>query len=484
MLRTRFTVAVAAAVAAATLVITAVAFFVIRADLEGQLRLELAGQATSVERLIQHYDGHLPAGWVPPHSNRFAAASPYMQVVTDHGAVWAPDGDQGLLVPSAIAEQVAAGQRGEYYDDTDVGGVRAATLTTRIAPGLALQLAVPLGAVDADVASVGATLTALSIAGVGLAALVGWAVARAGLAPVGRLAAVAERVTATGDPGSRVEVDVASKPDELGRLAGSFNTMLGALQRSLAAQRQLVSDAGHELRTPLTSMRVNVELLAAHPDLPAAERQEVLERVVAQGAELGQLMAGITELARGEAPPAEFGNVELHSVVAAALAAVRRDWPAISFTEDIAPCVVFGSSERLGSAVRNLLDNAAKFSPPGKTVEVRLAGGELTVRDYGPGIAAADLPFVFDRFYRASSARSVPGSGLGLSIVRQVAQSHDGSVRAENPPGGGTRMRLCWPPEGCKQGEKDKPPQSDKPADGSRPVEGCRPVEVCLPTEL
>jgi two-component system, OmpR family, sensor histidine kinase MprB len=446
MLRTRFTVAVAAAVAAATLAITAVAFFVIRADLEGELRQELAGQAASVQRSVaQHYHGHLPSGWVPLHSGRFAAASPYMQVVTDNGAVWAPSGDQGLLAVSAAAEEVAAGHRGPYYADATVGGVKAATLITPLTPGLALELAVPLGTVDADVASVGATLAALSVAGVGLAALVGWAVARAGLAPVGRLAAVAERVTATGDPDSRVEGDVASQPDELGRLATSFNTMLCALQRSLAAQRQLVSDASHELRTPLTSMRVNVELLAAHPDLPAAERQEVLDRVVAQGAELGQLMAGITELARGEARPAGFTDVELDAVVTRALAAVRRDWPEVSFTADVKPGNAFGNAEQIGSAVRNLLDNAAKFSPPGKPVEVCLLDGELTVRDYGPGIAPADLPHVFDRFYRAPSARPVPGSGLGLSIVRQVAESHGGSVRAEGAAGGGTRMRLCLP---------------------------------------
>jgi two-component system sensor histidine kinase MprB len=447
MLRTRFTVAVAAAVAAATLVITAVAFFVIRADLEGELRQELAGQAATVKRIVAHYDGHLPSGWVPPHSSRFAAATPYMQVVTEQGAVWAPAGDQGLLASSTAAEQVAAGSRGAYFADATVGGARAATLTTPLAPGFALQLAVPLGTADADVASVGATLAALSVAGVGLAALVGWAVARAGLAPVGRLAAVAEQVTATGDPGSRVEGDVASTPDELGRLATSFNTMLGALQRSLAAQRQLVSDASHELRTPLTSMRVNVELLAAHPDLSATERQEVLDRVVAQGAELGQLMTGITELARGEAQPAEFTEVKLHTAVSLGLAAVRRDWPGISFTEELDPCVVLGNAERIGSAVRNLLDNAAKFSPLGRPVEVRLLGGQLTVRDYGPGIEPADLPHVFDRFYRAPSARCVPGSGLGLSIVRQVAESHGGSIRAETPAGGGTTMRLCLPTE-------------------------------------
>ena len=151
--------------------------------------------------------------------------------------------------------------------------------------------------------------------------------ARAGLAPVGRLAAVAEQVTATGDPGRRVEV---GRADELGRLATSFNTMLAALQRSLAAQRQLVSDASHELRTPLTSLSINAELLAAEPGLPEDERQEVLDRVVAQVAELGQLVAGVTELARGDGPAGagravtaagdeDFAPVDLAAVVSAAL---------------------------------------------------------------------------------------------------------------------------------------------------------------------
>ena len=132
-------------------------------------------------------------------------------------------------------------------------------------------------------------------------------------------------------------------------------------------------------------------------------------------------------------------------MVAAGLEGARRDWPQTPFTADLEPCVVVGSAERLQIAVRNLLDNAAKFGPPGAPVEVRLVGGELTVRDHGPGIAAADLPHVFDRFYRAASARAVPGSGLGLSIVRQVAESHGGTVRAESAPGGGTLIRLRLP---------------------------------------
>ena len=322
-LRSRFTLAVAGAVAAVALAITAVAFLVVRADLTSQMQHELRQQAAVVERLAGRYHGHIPAGWVPRDSGRFGATSAYAQMVTASGQVRAPAGDGGLLPASAAAAQVAAGQRGSYYTETTLNGVRAMVLTTPVAPGLAVQLAVPLSAVDQELGNIGATLVLLSAAGVGLAALAGWGVARAGLAPVGRLAAVAEQVTATGDPGRRVEVDRA---DELGRLAGSFNTMLGALQRSLAAQRQLVSDASHELRTPLTSLRVNAELLAAEPGLPEAERREVLNRVVAQVAELGQLVADVTELARGEAPDGvAFAVVDFAEVVAAALEGARRD---------------------------------------------------------------------------------------------------------------------------------------------------------------
>ena len=470
MLRTRFTVAVAAAVALVTLAITAVAFVVVRADLQDEVQHELEQQAAVVFRVAHHFHGHIPAGWVPPHSQRFGVTSPYTQVVTDKGAVWAPAGNAGLLAENTAAVQVAAGTRGAYYAEDKLNGVRAMVLTTPLAPGLAVQVAMPLNTVQGEVASVGATLALLSVIGVALAALAGWAVARTGLAPVARLAELAERVTETGDPAGRVDV---GRADEVGRLATSFNTMLAALQRSLAAQRQLISDASHELRTPMTSLRVNCELLAAAPQMPEPERQEVLSRIVAQVAELSQLVTSVTELARGEAreeargeagpgepqsgetqpgesqpgPPrsGRARDVPLHEVVAASLDGARRDWPRIAFTAELEPCVVVGQADRLGIAVRNLLDNAAKFGSPDGPVEVRLRAGELTVRDRGPGIAPGDLPQVFDRFYRAPSARAVPGSGLGLSIVRQVAERHGGSVEAEAAPGGGTLVRLRLP---------------------------------------
>ncbi len=441
-LQMRFTLVAAGAVAAVALAITAVAFIAIRTDLQNQVRREVAARAATVERLADGFHGRIPDDWVPPHSFGFGVTS-YTQVITSAGSVWAPPAERGLLTPSETAIDVAAGRDGDFYATAQVDGTKSMVLTAPLAPGLALQVAEPLSSTDLEVTSVGATLATLSAIGVLVASLLGWAVARTGLAPVARLASVAEEVSLTGDPARRVEV---GRRDELGRLARTFNAMLGALQRSLEAQRRLVSDASHELRTPLASLRINVDVLTENPDLPAAERQEVLSRVTDQVAELSRLVASVTDLARGEPPAADTFPVRLNAVAADALEAARRDWPKTEFTASLAGGVVVeGSAERLRVAVKNLLDNAAKFGPPEGPVQVRVLGGEVTVRDHGPGIADDDLPFVFDRFYRALASRSAPGSGLGLAVVREIAARHGGRIAAEPAPGGGTVMRLSLP---------------------------------------
>jgi two-component system sensor histidine kinase MprB len=167
---------------------------------------------------------------------------------------------------------------------------------------------------------------------------------------------------------------------------------------------------------------------------------------VAQLEELGELVGDLVELARdGEIAGDPPEPLRLDELVAAAVERAQRHAPRIAFEVDTEPCVVTGERARLDRAVANLLDNAAKWSPPGGCVEVRLRDGELTVRDHGPGIAPEDLPHVFDRFYRATAARGRAGSGLGLAIVRQVAELHAGTVRAEAAPGGGALLRLALP---------------------------------------
>jgi two-component system sensor histidine kinase MprB len=218
--------------------------------------------------------------------------------------------------------------------------------------------------------------------------------------------------------------------------------MLSALEDSTRKQRQLVADASHELRTPLTSLRTNIEVLAGERTLPAGERERLLIDVVEQLGEMTTLIAELIELARAEQPPVEPEDVRLDLVAADAVERTRRNRPGVEFETDLEESLVYGVPSTIERAVANLLDNAAKWSPPGGPVEVAVRDCTVTVRDHGPGIAEEDLPFVFDRFYRARSARGLPGSGLGLAIVRQVAESHGGEVVAERAEGGGTRMTL------------------------------------------
>jgi two-component system sensor histidine kinase MprB len=284
------------------------------------------------------------------------------------------------------------------------------------------------------------------LAGVIAAGMAGWAVARNGLRPVRRLTASVEEIARTEDlTPLPVEGD-----DEIARLASAFNQMLAALAASRDRQRQLVADAGHELRTPLTSLRTNLDLLTqadgqAGAGLPPEARAELLDDVRAQIEELTTLIGDLVELARDEPLTPVVESVDLPELVESAVARVRRRAPGIAFDIESEPWFVVGEHAGLERAVTNLLDNAAKWSPPGGTVTVRLADGVLTVDDEGTGIAEQDLPHVFDRFYRSKESRSMSGSGLGLSIVRQVAERHSGTVEAAESPAGGARLTLSLP---------------------------------------
>jgi two-component system, OmpR family, sensor histidine kinase MprB len=263
---------------------------------------------------------------------------------------------------------------------------------------------------------------------------------RTAVRPVAELTDAAEHVARTRDLTRRIERE---GDDELSRLAGAFNTMLEALDDSQRAQRRLVADASHELRTPLTSLRTNLEVLG-RGGLGAADHARLRADVIAQLEELTLLVADLVDLAREEESVAEREALRLDELVAAAVERAARHAPGVRFTSDLEPVVVDGVRSRLDRAVANLLDNAAKYGAG--TVEVTLRDGILTVRDHGPGIAEEDLPFVFDRFYRAPSARGRPGSGLGLAIVRQAAEAHGGTVHADRAPDGGAVLRMALSP--------------------------------------
>ncbi len=370
----------------------------------------------------------------------------YVQLFQSNGQVLRSETKGSRLPVTAATRAVAAGRRGTFFSEATVAGTPVRILTERAPEGGVWQVALPLTDVDSTLTHLKLVLALVCLGGIALAAVLGLLVSRTALIPVRRLTGAAERVARTQDLGHRIQ---AGEDDELGRLAGSFNTMLAALERSRLAQRQLVSDASHELRTPLTSVQANLDALAMGEELPAGERAPVLAAAQAQLRELTVLVGDLVDLSKTEVEEIEVEDVRLDLAVAGALTRARLHAPECRIVLDAEPCLVRAAPARLERAIANLLDNACKWNPPapaGGPVEVRVCDGAIEVRDHGPGIASDDLPRVFDRFYRAPTARGRPGSGLGLAIVRQVAEAHGGAVHAANDPGGGARLTLELPP--------------------------------------
>jgi len=377
----------------------------------------------------------------------FGGQSGYAQLVLPDGQVIASGGPKAALPVTAKTRAVAAGRQASYFGEAKIGATQVRVLTERATGGGAWQIALPLAQVDDTLDRLLLVLGAVSLGGALLAAALGLLVSRAALVPVRRLTGAAESVARTQDLGHRIED--AGDRDELSRLANSFNTMLATLERSRQSQRQLVSDASHELRTPLTSVQANLDALALGERLPREERARILDSTRAQLRELTVLVGDLIDLSKTDVDELEVEDVRLDLAVAEAIERARLHAPDARFDAELEPCLVRGSPRRLDRAISNLLDNAIKWSPSpsssGEAVQVLVRDGRVEVRDHGPGIDPENLPRVFDRFYRAPSARGRPGSGIGLAIVRQVAETHGGTVRALNDPDGGARLILELP---------------------------------------
>ena len=452
--RQRLALAAAAAVAIAVLLASAAAYVLVRGQLRGEIDDSLRTRAEGIADMAGpvHDRGFPGAGRIPPPEFEVGGPVPFVQLLGESGTVLTGGPDEVRLPVEARDIRRARGEEGTAVRDAQVDGEHVRMLTASLPGGGAIQLARSLDEVDQVLADLRLILGGVLLLGIGFALVLGRFVARTALAPVERLTEASEHVAATKDLSRRI--DAGTGDDELGRLAGSFNTMLDALEGAMAAldsslhaQRQLVADASHELRTPLTSLRTNIDVLREPDGLTARQRRELLDDVATQLDELGGLVGDLIEIARGEDRGLEAQDVRLDELVAEVVDRRRRYSRDLRFETRLEPTVVEGAPERLERAVANLLDNAAKFSPPGSDVEIVLEGGGLSVRDHGPGIDPADLPHVFDRFYRSAAARAVPGSGLGLAIVRQTAEAHGGRVSVEPAEGGGTVFRLVLPPQ-------------------------------------
>ncbi|MEU6172055.1 HAMP domain-containing sensor histidine kinase [Streptantibioticus parmotrematis] len=444
-LRTRLAWITSATVALVLVGACAAAFLVVRYELTRQLDLQLTRQAHQIIR----QGGDLAPQVVEGECDWLAAPACAQVVPADPSR----DPSKPYLLPvTGETRAVAAGRSPAGWTNITLSGRPARMLTTPAGYRTALQVAVRSDGVRDATRQAGELMAAIGGVGAVLAGVLGYGAARAGLSPVAALTAVVERIAATRDARHRVELPPgnAGRRDEVTRLGAAFTTMLAELDASVTAQRRLVADASHELRTPLTALRTNAELLARADRLTPAQRDRASTALDRQVREVGQLVSDLVELARDEEPRPLVERV-VPAVLAGECVAVARDhWPGVEFrlgiAADAADTTVLGVPARLVRLLGNLLDNAAKFSPPGGRVEVAVRvpseapdSLDVVVRDHGPGIAPADLPYVFDRFYRASAARALPGSGLGLAMARQIARAHGADLTAETPPtGGGT----------------------------------------------
>ena len=438
-LRVRFALALGALAAAATITAGVTSYLSTRDRLNDEVDAALRETASTANR-----DSRFDRG--APGIDRFGdvktrgpypSPTPHIELYTVQrldadGKVVAPTTFVSLPVESSdiqVAKQGGSVVRTIHVAD----GTPYRMLTTAAAGGGALQIARELTATENLLNSLRNRYAVLSVVVSAAAAAIGWVIARRSTRSLMRLTAAVEDVGATG----RLDVAIGVKGgDEAGRLATAFNGMLSALTRSREQQQQLIQDAGHELRTPLTSMRTNVALLKRGGRMTPEATKSTIDDLDSELGELTSLFNELVELATDSRDEEPQQDVSLQRIVERAAARLeRRTGRSVLIDGDGG--IVTGRPLALERAVRNVLDNAAKFDPTGYPIEVTIRGGHVEVRDRGPGIGAGDITHVFDRFYRSDAARNQPGSGLGLAIVADIAAAHGGRAFAFNHPQGG-----------------------------------------------
>lgn len=367
---------------------------------------------------------------------------------------------------AATARAATPGAPAHATLGTDDTWVRMAAVHTAVGgePFTIVLLASLRAQEEAREAYVEALLVAIPLA-LAAAALGGYVLARASLDPVARITTHAEQISATN---LHERLTAPNPHDELGRLAGVLNGLLARLERAFEQQRQFMADASHELRTPVTVFRSAADIALSQPTRPEADYRETLTVVSGEGRRLTRLVDDLFLLARADSgeQPVRPESLDLGELLAGAAQAARalaagRGVRVTYGATDEAPLVADGAL--LTRLVMNLLDNAIRHTPRGGTVRLSLtrerSAYRIDVQDSGPGVPAAARPHVFDRFYRADAARArgpgadhdgSTGAGLGLAIVRWVAEAHGGSVQLEESGTAGARfaVRLPAPPTG------------------------------------
>lgn len=315
-----------------------------------------------------------------------------------------------------------------------------------------------------------AALVVLFLASMG----VGWVVAGRVLAPIERITGVARDIQVTD---LKRRIGLRGPPDELQRLADTFDAMLGRLDEAFEGQRRFIHEASHELRNPLAVIRTNLDVVIGDPEADVADYRHAVEVVQRSTARMGRLVDDLLVYADRGSPASEQAPVDVSAVVhdVAAEFLVPADAKGLRLLASANPGLwVLGDRDTLRRALANLVANAMRLSPEGSSI--RLAADKqddwvwMACEDDGPGIAEEERDLVFQRFWRGdeSAARREGRSGLGLTIVRQIAEGHRGTVRLLPSPSGGSTFVVWLPalePDRATPRDRDRdPPTAGGPA--------------------
>jgi two-component system sensor histidine kinase MprB len=342
---------------------------------------------------------------------------------------------------TALDHLIAISGLGVSLHSVTVGTMNFEVITVGVPGGGAIQVAQSLAQRDSVLRDLSLQFGLLALLVTALGATVGWFLAVRLTRP---LEALTVATDAFSKSGTLLDLEATERHDEVGRLSRSFSHMLLTLQAAQAAQHQLIRDCGHELRTPLTSLRTNIELLERHGgQLSDQQRVELLDNLHSEFEELSALVEEVLEVATATSADEPFETLDLAEIAGTIAERTERRFGR-TVTLNASPTPLEGQRRSLERLLSNLIENAIKFAGESALITVTVAPGLLQVTDSGPGVSKQDLPHLFQRFYRAEASKSISGSGLGLSIVEKIAESHGATPFARNEPSGGFSIGMRW----------------------------------------
>ncbi len=443
-IRRRIALVAASAVAVSVVLVAVASFLLAERQIMAPIDESLLSRAAIIESV--------PPGTFPPGlredfvkkegvfaQRRGDFDSTYYQVILPGGGTVNAGADD-LVLPVPAPDEVTT--EAPTLRSAWVDGLHLRIVTVyQPEAGVFVQLGRPLTEADETLRRLAVMLAVTGLLGIAVAGGLGLVVARSALKPVDDLRVSLSDITASRSLGTRVDV---SSGDEIAELGRAFNRLLDEIEAARADQVRLVRDAGHELRTPLTALRTNIEILQRH-EVGEADRMEMLAAAHAEIEELSMLVAEVVDLATDRYEDEPTTRVVLGEVVGSVAERVeRRNGRRLAIDDD--GSAVTGKHAAIDRAISNIVAHADAWTPEGDVIAVSISGGCVTVTDTGPGFEPEDIDHVFERFYRSSGARSTPGSGLGLSIVRQVVEDHSGDVFARNRSDGrGAIVGFCLP---------------------------------------